>query len=77
MAQVGKFIGIGLNYADHAAEPGMTVPPEPVVFNTWTSAICGLGAISGQYKYQGNLLSAVFTWADLQQKTALTFHCIE
>ncbi|OYT90345.1 MAG: ureidoglycolate lyase [Burkholderiales bacterium PBB3] len=38
---VGKFICIGLNYSDHAAESGMAVPPEPVVFNKWTSAICG------------------------------------
>ena len=38
---VGKFICIGLNYSDHAAEAGMQVPPEPVVFNKWTSAICG------------------------------------
>ncbi|MCE9664429.1 fumarylacetoacetate hydrolase family protein [Halomonas sp. M5N1S17] len=38
---VGKFICIGLNYSDHAAETGAQVPPEPVVFNKWTSAICG------------------------------------
>jgi 2,4-didehydro-3-deoxy-L-rhamnonate hydrolase len=38
---VGKFVCIGLNYADHAAETGATVPPEPVVFNKWTSAIVG------------------------------------
>ena len=38
---VGKFICIGLNYSDHAAESGMEVPAEPVVFNKWTSAICG------------------------------------
>jgi 2,4-didehydro-3-deoxy-L-rhamnonate hydrolase len=38
---VGKFICIGLNYADHAAEAGMDIPPEPVIFNKWTSAICG------------------------------------
>ncbi|WP_269582897.1 fumarylacetoacetate hydrolase family protein [Roseibium sp. Sym1] len=38
---IGKFICIGLNYADHAAESGMDVPPEPVVFNKWTSAIVG------------------------------------
>jgi 2,4-diketo-3-deoxy-L-fuconate hydrolase len=38
---VGKFICIGLNYSDHAAEAGMPVPPEPVVFNKWTSAIVG------------------------------------
>lgn len=36
-----KFLCIGLNYADHAAESGMTVPPEPVVFMKATSAICG------------------------------------
>jgi 2,4-diketo-3-deoxy-L-fuconate hydrolase len=41
VALVGKCICIGLNYADHAAESGMAVPPEPVVFNKWTSALCG------------------------------------
>ncbi|WP_324832829.1 ureidoglycolate lyase [Pseudomonas saxonica] len=41
VGQVGKFICIGLNYADHAAESGMAVPTEPVLFNKWTSAICG------------------------------------
>ncbi|SOC57417.1 ureidoglycolate lyase/2,4-diketo-3-deoxy-L-fuconate hydrolase [Chromohalobacter canadensis] len=41
VGQVGKFICIGLNYSDHAAETGAEVPPEPVVFNKWTSAICG------------------------------------
>ena len=41
VAAVGKFICIGLNYSDHAAESGMQVPPEPVVFNKWTSAMCG------------------------------------
>lgn len=38
---VGKFICIGLNYADHAAEAGLEVPPEPVIFMKATSAICG------------------------------------
>lgn len=38
---IGKFICIGLNYADHAAESGLQVPPEPVVFNKWTSAVVG------------------------------------
>src|ERR1700757_766694 len=38
---VGKFICIGLNYSDHAAESGMAVPSEPVVFMKATSAICG------------------------------------
>lgn len=41
VAQVGKFIAIGLNYSDHAAEADMPVPPEPVVFNKWTSSIVG------------------------------------
>jgi len=41
VAGVGKFICIGLNYSDHAAESGMTVPVEPVVFMKATSAIMG------------------------------------
>ena len=41
VADVGKFICIGLNYADHAAETGADVPEEPVVFFKATSAICG------------------------------------
>ena len=41
VGRVGKFICIGLNYADHAAESGLPVPTEPVVFAKWTSAICG------------------------------------
>ncbi len=38
---VGKFICIGLNYADHAAETGAAIPGEPIVFMKATSAICG------------------------------------
>jgi len=41
VGSVGKFICIGLNYSDHAAESGMAVPAEPVVFMKATSAICG------------------------------------
>ncbi len=41
VAGTGKFICIGLNYADHAAESGMAVPPEPVVFMKATSAMVG------------------------------------
>ena len=41
VANIGKFICIGLNYADHAAESGMAVPAEPVVFGKWTSAVVG------------------------------------
>jgi ureidoglycolate lyase len=39
--RVGKFICVGLNYADHAAESNMQVPPEPVLFMKATSAIIG------------------------------------
>ncbi len=39
--RVGKFICIGLNYADHATETGAQIPDEPVVFMKATSAICG------------------------------------
>ncbi|MCG7573219.1 fumarylacetoacetate hydrolase family protein [Phaeobacter sp. CNT1-3] len=41
VGQVGKFICIGLNYADHAAESGMELPEEPVIFFKATSAITG------------------------------------
>ena len=41
VGRVGKFICIGLNYSDHAAEAGMKVPSEPVIFMKATSAICG------------------------------------
>lgn len=41
VAGTGKFICIGLNYADHAAESGLAVPAEPVIFMKATSAICG------------------------------------
>ncbi|MDR5734924.1 ureidoglycolate lyase [Caballeronia sp. LZ025] len=41
VGRVGKFVCIGLNYADHAAESNLPVPTEPVIFGKWTSAICG------------------------------------
>ncbi len=41
VANVGKFIAIGLNYADHAAESGMPIPAEPVVFTKAVSCIQG------------------------------------
>jgi ureidoglycolate lyase len=41
VGQIGKFVCIGLNYADHAAEANMDVPKEPIIFNKWTSAING------------------------------------
>lgn len=41
VAGVGKFVAIGLNYADHAAESGVPIPKEPVVFMKATSCIQG------------------------------------
>jgi 2-keto-4-pentenoate hydratase/2-oxohepta-3-ene-1,7-dioic acid hydratase in catechol pathway len=41
VGKVGKFLCIGLNYADHAAEAGMKLPPEPVLFMKANSCIVG------------------------------------
>ncbi len=41
IARPGKFVCIGLNYADHAAESGLPIPEEPVIFMKATSALCG------------------------------------
>jgi 2-keto-4-pentenoate hydratase/2-oxohepta-3-ene-1,7-dioic acid hydratase in catechol pathway len=41
LAKVGKFIGIGLNYSDHAAETGMPIPKEPIVFMKAISCLSG------------------------------------
>ncbi|AOK32458.1 MULTISPECIES: ureidoglycolate lyase [Burkholderia] len=41
VGRIGKFVCIGLNYADHAAEARLPVPKEPIVFGKWTSAVCG------------------------------------
>ncbi|CAO3362310.1 fumarylacetoacetate hydrolase family protein [Azospirillum melinis] len=41
VGQVGKMVCIGLNFSDHAAETGMAVPPEPIIFMKATSAIVG------------------------------------
>ncbi|HZT19068.1 MAG TPA: fumarylacetoacetate hydrolase family protein [Dongiaceae bacterium] len=41
VGNVGKLVCIGLNYADHAAESGVAVPPEPVIFMKASSAIIG------------------------------------
>jgi 2-keto-4-pentenoate hydratase/2-oxohepta-3-ene-1,7-dioic acid hydratase in catechol pathway len=41
VGKVGKVIAVGLNYADHAAESGLNVPEEPILFMKATSAICG------------------------------------
>ncbi len=39
VGKVGKFICIGLNFSDHAAESNLAAPAEPVVFGKWTSAM--------------------------------------
>ncbi len=41
VGRVGKFVCIGLNFSDHAAESNLPIPSEPVVFGKWTSAIVG------------------------------------
>lgn len=41
VGQIGKFICVGLNYADHAAESGMEVPKMPILFMKATTAVCG------------------------------------
>ena len=41
VGKVGNFIAIGLNYSDHAAEAGMPIPKEPVIFNKAPTCICG------------------------------------
>ncbi len=41
VGKVGKFLCIGLNYSDHAAEAGMAIPAEPIIFTKATSAIIG------------------------------------
>ena len=41
VGRISKFLCIGLNYADHAAETGAKVPPEPVIFQKATTAVCG------------------------------------
>jgi len=41
VGNVGNFIAIGLNYSDHAAEAGMAIPKEPIIFNKAASSICG------------------------------------
>jgi 2-keto-4-pentenoate hydratase/2-oxohepta-3-ene-1,7-dioic acid hydratase in catechol pathway len=41
VANVGKFLGIGLNYADHAAEAGLKAPSEPIAFNKHSGSVSG------------------------------------
>lgn len=41
VGNIGKYVCIGLNYADHAEEASMPIPEEPIIFNKWTSAVVG------------------------------------
>jgi 2-keto-4-pentenoate hydratase/2-oxohepta-3-ene-1,7-dioic acid hydratase in catechol pathway len=41
VGRMGNFIAIGLNYSDHAAEAGMPIPKEPIIFNKAPSCVCG------------------------------------
>ncbi len=41
VAPIGKVVCVGLNYSDHAAESGMSVPTEPILFLKPSSAVCG------------------------------------
>lgn len=41
VARTGNFIAVGLNYADHAAESGMPIPAEPIIFNKSTNCLAG------------------------------------
>ena len=41
VARVGKFLAVGLNYSDHAAEAGMPIPAEPILFTKAISCLCG------------------------------------
>lgn len=62
-----KVICIGLNYADHAAESGQPIPPEPVVFNKFPTAVSSHGApivlpkLSDQVDYEAELVVVIGT----------------
>ena len=80
VAGVGKFIAIGLNYADHAAESGLPIPPEPVVFMKATSCIQGpndavmlpKGSVKGDWEVElGVVIGTRARY--VSQKDALSF----
>lgn len=61
----GKVICVGVNYADHAKETGAEVPPEPVVFNKFPTALCGpeqpvrLPRVAQQVDYEAELVVVI------------------
>jgi len=60
-----KIICVGVNYADHAKESGMEVPPEPVIFNKFPTALCGpdqpvvLPRVAQQVDYEAELVVVI------------------
>lgn len=43
VSDVSKFVAVGLNFSDHAAESNMPIPTEPILFSKWTTSLCGPG----------------------------------
>ena len=75
-----KVICIGLNYADHAAESGMAIPTEPIVFSKFRSTIAGPGdpvkipAISAKVDYEVELVIVIGTTGkDIPQEEAMKY----
>ena len=83
---VGKFICIGLNYADHAAESGAEIPKEPIIFFKATSAISGpnddLVLPRGSHKVDwevelGLIIGRRVAYADeLEARAAISGYCV-
>jgi 2-keto-4-pentenoate hydratase/2-oxohepta-3-ene-1,7-dioic acid hydratase in catechol pathway len=75
-----KIICLGLNYRDHAIESGMDIPPEPVLFSKYPSALIGHGAaivlpaVSSQVDYEAELVVVVGTRAKhVSQEDAMNY----
>lgn len=76
----GKIIAIGLNYADHAAEAGLTLPSEPLCFAKWPTCLVGTGdeiripAIAAEVDYEAELAVVIGrTVSDVSIDDALDF----
>ena len=76
VANVGKFICVGLNYADHAAESGMAVPAEPILFMKATGAICGPNDNVIIPRFQAMSRTACGRASSLAKSFGLTRACI-
>ena len=71
VGNIGKFICIGLNYSDHAAETGAAIPEEPIVFNKWTSAILAR-MMMWKFRAIRKKPTGKWNWAWSSAKTAAT-----